>query len=227
MAESWNLVDIISYFQEDQEIKDGLTQDDIDRFSNPHSVFIGLLQAALQYQDFDPKTILKQLIRKNAQYKREHIVQTKWDLANVTGDFKWQHESLPANMFTNHEPVTKDAQLLIFTFLLRCNHISKTIQKSLPGVQGILEMLRLKYEINDEFRASGTTLQAADITLPRIAGTMPAVAVRLFHQKSVKETVQFLSIPGVQYEESTASTASGSTAPTTTIKTTSYHPCTL
>lgn len=44
---------------------------------------------------------------------------------------------------------------------------------------------------------------------------MPAVAVRLFHQRSVKETVQFLSIPGVQYVEEgpTAATSLQTTGP--------------
>lgn len=45
--------------------------------------------------------------------------------------------------------MTKDAHMLIFTFLL-----------SLPGVKEILEMLKLKYEINDEVRVSESTLGA-------------------------------------------------------------------
>ncbi|CAH2088656.1 unnamed protein product [Euphydryas editha] len=73
------------------------------------------------------------------------------------------------------------------------------------GIATILEHLREKYDINDEVRKSGTALGVNDITLPRIAGIMPAVAVKLFHLKIVKDTVPFLTIPGVKYEDESAS----------------------
>ncbi|CAH2095721.1 unnamed protein product [Euphydryas editha] len=86
-------------------------------------------------------------------------------------------------------------------FLHRNNHIGKIIKKSLPGIATILEHLREKYDINDEVRKSGTALGVNDITLPRIAGIMPAVAIKLFHLRIVKETVPFLTIPGVKYDD--------------------------
>lgn len=91
-------------------------------------------------------------------YTRENTVVLKWDLSNLGEDFLWKESSLPENTFTSHESVTKDAHMLIFTFLLRSNHISKTIKNSLPGVKEILEML--KYDINDEVRVSESTLGA-------------------------------------------------------------------
>lgn len=219
MADSWNLESIVEYFKEDPEVAAELTSDDWDRLSNPDEKFVKLLREALQYQGFDPKTILRELVRRNKAYKTENESPKYWDLTNTSGDFKCTPSSSAGNKYSDHESVTKDAQLLIFTFLLRCNHISKVIQKSLPGIQEILEMLKLKYNINDEVRASGTTLCGTDITLPRIAGTMPAVAVRLFHTKSVKETVQFLSIPGIQYEETVTGTSESAATTGTTVKT--------
>lgn len=219
MADFWKLEDIVAYFTDDPEIAESLTDADKDRFSNPDAAFINLLQNALQYQGFDPKTILRQMVRRNAQYHRDHKEENKWDLSNINDDFKWTVNSVPANAFTNHESVTKDAHMLIFTFLLRCNHIGKIIDKSLPGVKDILEMLRMKYDINDDVRASGTSLSANDITLPRVAGTMPTVAVKLFHQRSVKETVQYLSIPGVQYEEQQGESSGSPSTSGPTIKT--------
>ncbi|CAH2089895.1 unnamed protein product [Euphydryas editha] len=53
-----------------------------------------------------------------------------------------------------------------------------------------------------------------DITLPRVAGIMPAVAVKLFHLRIVKETVPFLTISGVKYDdELTADTDAEASGP--------------
>lgn len=58
--------------------------------------------------------------------------ELKWDFSNSGERFPMEEKLSTKNTFTNRESVTKDAHRMIFTFLLRSNHISKTITKSLP-----------------------------------------------------------------------------------------------
>lgn len=74
--------------------------------------------------------------------------------------------SKPAECFSNEEQLSGDLEFLIMMFLLRNNHISKIISKSLTGLDSILEMLKEKYDINDETRKSGTALVNEIIPLP-------------------------------------------------------------
>lgn len=69
-------------------------------------------------------------------------------------------------------------------------------------------MLKEKYDINDDTRKSGTALGSKDVTLPRITGVLPSVAVRMFHMRVVKETVPFITIPGTTIDKSATSSRS-------------------
>lgn len=72
MADSWSLQDIVEYFKADPEISSGLDEDDWKSLSNPDDTFINLLKEALQYQGFDPKVILRELVRSNIKYKADN-----------------------------------------------------------------------------------------------------------------------------------------------------------
>lgn len=196
MSQEWALQDALKYFQEDPEIKEVLTPSEFRSLSNPNTEFLKLLRTALEYQGFDPKVIMRQLIRSRKAYEAMRREKVEWDLSNVNDDFKITVNTRVADKFSNQESLSKDLEFLIMMFLLRNNHISKIIKKSVAGLSDILEMLKEKYDINDENRASGTSLGSKDITLPRITGVVPAVAVKMFHQGIVKEIVPFRSIPG-------------------------------
>lgn len=195
--ETWTLTNALAYFHEDEDIKNELTKEEFEKLINPELDNLKLLRSALEFQGFDPKVILRQLIRNRKAHLDANPVKQEWDLNNAGDDFKVHDGSDPNSIITNQQSLAKDLEFLIMMFLLRNNHISKIIKKSISGLSDILEMLKQKYEINDEVRASGTQLGSRDITLPRIAGVMPSVAVRMFHLNAVKETVPYHSIPGV------------------------------
>ncbi|CAH2101127.1 unnamed protein product [Euphydryas editha] len=199
--EMWNLSDMVSYLLDDEEISAGLTKDDLTSLHNPDLGFLQVLRGALEYQGFNPKAILREMIRRRYTYIAAQKEEIVWDLTNKEGEFRTTPASKASDCISSNGPLVKDIEILIFMFLHRNNHISKIIKKSLPGIASILEHLREKYDINDETRKSGTALGVSDITLPRIAGVMPAVAVKLFHARLVKETVPFLTIPGVKYDD--------------------------
>ncbi|CAH2101383.1 unnamed protein product [Euphydryas editha] len=140
---------------EDDEIAEGFSAEGFHALHNPSEEYLKVLKGALEYQGFNPKAILKEMMR-----RRKSFLDMK-----------------------------------------RNNHISKIIKKSVPGVAAILEHLQEKYEIDDEVKKSETALGIKNVTFPRIAGVMPAVAVKMFHLRVVEETVPFLTIPGVKYED--------------------------
>ncbi|CAH2088654.1 unnamed protein product [Euphydryas editha] len=226
-SDTWNLTDVINYYLDDVEIAEGISKDDLQALHNPYTEF---LRGALEYQGFNPKAILKEMIKRRNFFLAAKKPNMVWDLTNRDDEFKETPSSKPENLLhsngplglqpslirrrnfflaakkpdiicdlTNREgefketpdsrpgdclhsngPLVKDIEILIFVFLHRNNHLGKIIKKSLPGLATILEHLREKYDINDEIHKSGTALGVTDITLPRIAGVMPAVAARLF-----------------------------------------------
>lgn len=193
----WSLNDVITYFREDPEIAAGLSAPEFKEIFNYNKEFLSILKTAFEYQGFDPRTIIKRMLRSRANYLADHVNERKWDMANTSGNFEWlPGSSLEGNLFSSKGSFSRDIEFLVMIFLYRNNHISKIIEKSVEGIADILEMLKEKYEINDEFRASGTSLKSKDITLPRIAGSFPAVAVRMFHDKAAKEIVPYSSVPG-------------------------------
>lgn len=197
MSDTWALSDVLKYFQEDPEIKRDLNASEFEHLINPNSEFLTTLKSALEYQGFDPKIVMRQIIRNRHSYEAQKKPLEKWDLSNVGDDFRYRDGTSDVNKFSNYESLSRDLNFLIMMFLLRNNHISKIIQKSIQGLSSILEMLKEKYDINDEVRKSGTALGSKDVTLPRMAGILPSVAVYMFHQRAVKEIVPFATIPGV------------------------------
>uniref|UniRef100_S4PH54 Uncharacterized protein n=1 Tax=Pararge aegeria TaxID=116150 RepID=S4PH54_9NEOP len=197
MSSIWALSDVLKYFQEDSEVRDVLTDAEFENLVNPDPEFLSTLKNALEYQGFDPRVVMRQIVRNRQSYETLRKPIMEWDLSNVHDDFRIRPDTTEANRFTNIESLSRDLNFLIMMFLLRNNHISKIIQKSIQGLSSILEMLKEKYDINDEIRRSGTALGSKDVTLPRMAGVLPSVAVYMFHQRAVKEIVPYSTIPGV------------------------------
>lgn len=191
-----NLPSIVEYFQADSDIKKELSEADIAELVNYDSEWFKKVRCALEYQGFDPRVILAQMIRNRKSYEAQAPSESKWDMTNVGDDLSWKDSSLAIHKFTNKESLVKDVNFLITVFLSRNNHIDKILKKSRGGVEEILNMLKEKYSINDEVNTSGTTLGSRTVTLPRIAGVFPATAVRMFHDCVVKEIVAYESFPG-------------------------------
>ncbi|KAJ8706907.1 hypothetical protein PYW07_012985 [Mythimna separata] len=180
----------------EEELKGEITSDDLGEIINVKADWVKLVRTALEYQGFDPRVILSQLLRNRKSYEAQKNALVQWDLSNVGDDLKWTPNSEPANCFSNQESVSKDINFMITVFLARNNHIGKIIKKARGGVDDILNMLKEKYVIDDDVHKSGTSLESRTITLPRIAGTLPRIAgvfpgtaVRMFHDATVKEIV--------------------------------------
>lgn len=193
----WTLPELVDYFRADAEIAENLTLDDFNNILNYSPDWIKLVRTALEYQGFDPRVILSQMIRNRKSYESQRMQRVEWDLRNVGDDLKVTATSANSDKFSNEESLARDANFLITVFLSRNNHISKIVQKSRGGVEDILSMLKEKYNINDDSHSSGTSLESRMITLPRIAGVFPGTAVRMFHDKVVKEIVTHESFPGL------------------------------
>lgn len=203
-ADVWSLPEVIEYFRSDKEIADEISVEEFKEIINVQADWVKLVRTALEYQGFDPRVILSQLIRNRKSYEAQKPALSKWDLANVGDDLKWTSASEEKNKFTNMESIAKDVNFMITVFLARNNHIGKIIKKARGGVEDILNMLKEKYVIDDETHRSGTSLESRTITLPRIAGVFPGTAVRMFHEKTVKEIVTYETFPGTVKPETHA-----------------------
>lgn len=192
----WSLPEVIDYFRADPEIKGIMSEDEVKGIINVQADWVKLVRAALEYQGFDPRVILRQLLRNRKSYEAQRNEKIQWDLSNVGNDLKWTSESDPKNEFSNQETISKDVNFMITVFLARNNHIDKIIKKARGGVEDILNMLKEKYVIDDEVHSSGTSLDSRTTTLPKIAGVFPGTAVRMFHDKTVKEIVTYELFPG-------------------------------
>lgn len=183
------------YFRTDPDLDRDVSVADFNEIFNPNAAFITLFNRALEYQGFDPKIVLKQMCHNAAAYRDANPGVQAWDMSNVNNDFVTTATTVAGNRFTNAEKLPRDVSVLVLMFLTRNSHISKIIKKSRSEIADILEMLKEKYDINDETRSSGTQIGATDVTLPRIAAIFPATAARYFHMKVVKEIVPFATIP--------------------------------
>lgn len=225
MSQDWALSDVLKYFQEDPEVGRTLNAEEFKGLVNPDADFLKVLKSALEYQGFDPRVVMRQIIRNRNAYISLKKPQMLWDLSNVNDDFAIKRDTTAGNRFSNEESLSRDLTFLIMMFLLRNNHISKIIQKSIQGLSAILEMLKEKYDINDEVRASGTALGSKDVTLPRMAGVLPSVAVHMFHSKAVKEIVPYSSIPGIAEPSERVEEVSGTSSGVVTDKDISHAIC--
>lgn len=196
MTNKWSLDDVYRYFRVDPEISAGMSHAEFDLVNNPDTTFCNLVRAALEYQGFDPKVVLRQMIRNRAAYEASNPILMEWDLSNTGDDFSVTANTQAADRFTNRESLARDVLFMVLMFLTRNNHISKIVKKAYKGLSEVMDMLKEKYAINDDTRQSGTQLGSSDVTLPRITGVFPATAVRLFSEGLVKEIVPAHSIPG-------------------------------
>ncbi|XP_059047810.1 uncharacterized protein LOC131843220 [Achroia grisella] len=190
-----SLPDIIENFLSDLEVKGVISETDLKEIINVQDDWVKLVSTALEYQGFNPRVIMSQLIRNRKSYEAQKNSLIQWDLANDRDNLKWTPASEEKNRFSNQESFSKDINFLIRMFLATNNHIGKIIKKARGGVDDILNMLKEKYVIDDNIHKSGTS-QKSRITLPRIVKVFPGTAVRMFHEKSVKEIVAYEIFPG-------------------------------
>ncbi|KAG5633479.1 hypothetical protein H0H81_007404 [Sphagnurus paluster] len=143
-ADVWSLPEVIEYFRSDKEIGDEISVEEFKEIINVQADWVKLVRTALEYQGFDPRVILSQLIRNRKSYEAQKPALSKWDLANVGDDLKWTSASEEKNKYTNMESIAKDVNFMITVFLARNNHIGKIIKKARGGVEDILNMLKEK-----------------------------------------------------------------------------------
>ncbi|CAH2088655.1 unnamed protein product [Euphydryas editha] len=135
-SDTWNLTDVINYYLDDVEIAEGISKDDLQALHNPYTEF---LRGALEYQGFNPKAILKEMIKRRNFFLAAKKPNMVWDLTNRDDEFKETPSSKPENLLHSNGPLVKDIEILIFMFLHRNNHIGKIIKKSLPGIATIFD----------------------------------------------------------------------------------------
>lgn len=190
-SSAWSLPEVVDYFLADPEISENIDRKDLHDIVNVKADWVKLVRTALEYQGFDPRVILAQLLRHRKTFITAKNALVEWDLSNVGGGLACTSGTIAANKFSNQESLAKDINFLIKVFLARNNHIGKILKNARTGVDDILNMLKEKYMIDDEMHLNSRT-----ITLPRIAGVFPGTAVRMFHDKTVKEIVPYDLFPG-------------------------------
>ncbi|CAH2088833.1 unnamed protein product [Euphydryas editha] len=90
--------------------------------NNSSEEYLKVLKGAHEYHGFNPKAILKEMIRRKSflDIKRPEI---KWDLTNREEEFRVKNDSEPENILSSNEPLTKD----IRSFWCLCSSIATTI----------------------------------------------------------------------------------------------------
>lgn len=78
MENMWALSDVLKYFQEDPEEKETLTDREFRSIINPDKDFLTLLKTALEYQGFDPRIIMRQLVRNRKSYMAQKRSKLEW-----------------------------------------------------------------------------------------------------------------------------------------------------
>ncbi|CAG9822194.1 unnamed protein product [Phaedon cochleariae] len=176
MAEMW--AEIFTYLKEDAVLLEWLSSEDEAR--TLHTVNIAKArewQAALAYQGFDVKRVLRNLRANYNTYMQDTPgAATKYEVPvkDADGD--------RMVTYTNKELLASDIQFLVTVFAVRGCKWEEVINKSEAWLIGILDMLKGKLGLTVDSNAAGVALPPDTITIARISACFPITICKLFHE---------------------------------------------
>nr|AOY18787.1 nucleocapsid protein [Bunyavirus sp.] len=168
MADATFWSEVVAWLREDADL-DWVNENEVNQL-NIDDVMGGNWQAAMQYQGFDVKMLLKAIKRARDAYAEP---EESWT-CNLGGGRQVT--------FRNDWGVFKDLACLLMLFSYRGSTWEKVRTKSLPAVQSWMDAMRTKYNIDIRKRESGASLAPDIITLPRMAACFPAEVATHFHK---------------------------------------------
>jgi hypothetical protein len=142
--------------------------------------FLNIVNEIAKYQGFNPREIIKQLLDLYTTTK-EDILADPSGLETIEAEIKVGNE-MQHFRFSNNQDFHQDMQFICMMFITRGAAFDKIMRKSTETMSRVMNLLKVKYNINTTKRRPGTSLDSKTITIPRIAASFPAITVGLFHK---------------------------------------------
>lgn len=166
---------IFDWLSEDPEVAAWLTQAQKDILLDEQANELPAWAAAMVYQGFDIKRIVKLMIARSNAYMADQ------PLAQINVEVKVNGRNVPFT-YSNHQPMTKDVEMIIFLFAERGNTVTKIVSKSIPAIATIMDWMTEKYELDVVPHDPGTPLEPEVITISRIVSCFPMKLCEYFHR---------------------------------------------
>lgn len=132
-------------------------------------------QELAKYQGFNPREILKLLVEAHERSENEGGDPDSIDFEVMVDG------QVVKKRFTSKMPFHQDMEFICLMFVTRGAAFDKIQKKSTEAMVSIMNLLKVKYNINTVKRRPGISLDARTITIPRIAASFPGITVGLFH----------------------------------------------
>lgn len=131
--------------------------------------------AAMVYQGFDIKRILKLMLVRSRAY------MVAVERAEVAENVKVDGQERVFT-YSNHESMAKDIEMIIFLFAERGNTVQKIAEKSIPAIKKIMDWLTAKYQLDTAPHEPGTPLEPEVVTISRVVSCVPMKLCEYFHR---------------------------------------------
>lgn len=141
-----------------------------------------------KYEGFNP--ILLITMMNNSRKARARAISTSeraLQRLTLSVSIEDRTESLE---YTDNEALSTDVKLLCMIFATRGFSFAKIAAKSNKEFSQLMNLIKEKYNLNTSKRATGETLPASAITIPRIAASFPAMTTAFYHSRQARLLVQ-------------------------------------
>lgn len=187
MAAATYWAPVFAWLREDDTIAGWLTDAEKDVLSDAQAEDLPIWQAFFQYQGFDIKRIIRNMIRRGNTYVQNTTLDTIEKTFTIGGQEK-------IFLYTNHETLAKDVEMIIFLFAERGNAVQKINAKSIGEVGRLMNWLEQKYELDTTQHASGTSLDPDMVTISRVVSCFPIKICEYFHRGFGKALFSFIDL---------------------------------
>nr|QQM16266.1 putative nucleocapsid protein [Degsystermes virus] len=178
---------IVRWLREDEEIRIWLTRAEAQVLENERLMELPIWKALLQYQGFDIKRIVRNMVRTS----REYIRTAEYQEVNIRLRIGDQEHDFN---YSNTQTMAMDVEFIIFLFSERGSTNAKYTNKSLEQVTMIMNWMIEKYNINITVNAPMTALDPDMVTVPRIVACFPAKICEYFHRNYGNALATFIDI---------------------------------
>lgn len=184
MANNGMWESIISWYREDAEINNWLDDTEKNVLIKEDLDELEIWKALTTYQGFDPKRIIKIMIKNKKSY-----MQTSQVLP-VTKEFEIRGVKKTFD-FTDKESMSKDVKFIIFVFATRGSTWSKFTKKSFSELDIVMDWMASKYGFDKTINQPNSSLDPDTITIPRIVACFPMVIAKFYHDDVAKCMISF------------------------------------
>lgn len=178
---------IFTWLSESPELAQWLTDAQREVLTGEQADELPVWAAAMVYQGFDIKRILKLMITRSNAYM---AAATRNEVrVNVTVN----NQQVPF-VYSNMELMAKDIEMIIFLFAERGNTVQKIVRKSIPAIGTIMDWMIAKYQLDVVPHDPGATLDPELVTISRVVSCMPMKLCEYFHRGYGNALYRFVDI---------------------------------